>query len=76
MEAAAREAAASVEAAAPNKSAAAVAAAAERVGADRRKGQSADHEKSGKRSCDRCTHDALFFLFAADRSISQSLRAS
>jgi hypothetical protein len=41
--------------------AAATAAAAARIGANGRQGQSADHEKSGKRSFDRCTHDNLSF---------------
>jgi hypothetical protein len=63
VEAAAWEAAASVEAAAaPYKGAAAMAAAAECIGANGRKGQSADHEQSRKRSFDRCTHDNLPFL--------------
>jgi hypothetical protein len=63
VEAAAWEAAASVEAAAaPYKGGAAMAAAAECIGANGRKGQSADHEHSRKRSFDRCTHDNLSFL--------------
>jgi hypothetical protein len=49
-------------AAAPYKGAAAMAAAAECIGANGRKGQSADHEQSRKRSFDRCTHDNLPFL--------------
>jgi hypothetical protein len=49
-------------AAAPYKGAAAMAAAAECIGANGRKGQSADHEQSHKRSFDRYMHDNLPFL--------------
>jgi hypothetical protein len=42
---------------------AAAASAAARISADRRKSQGADHEKSGKSSFDRCTHDNLSFYY-------------
>jgi hypothetical protein len=60
--AAAKPAAASASAMAA-ASAATAATAATGIGANGRQGQSADHEKSGKRSFDRCTHHNLPFLF-------------
>jgi hypothetical protein len=59
--AAAYKGAAAKPAATATATMAAATAAAARIGANGRQGQSADHEKSGKRSFDRCTHDNLSF---------------